>query len=67
MRDPNRLQPFYSELARIHRENFPDWRFGQFINNFLRWLRFRKGIVDVFYLEESRTIELLKEYAQSKE
>ena len=35
MRDPNRLDVFYKELYRIHRTYFSDWRFGQFMMNFL--------------------------------
>ena len=35
MRDPNRLDGFYAELCRIHRTYFNDWRFGQFMMNFL--------------------------------
>ena len=29
MRNPERLDLFYDELKRIHKEAFPDWRFGQ--------------------------------------
>lgn len=58
MRDPNRLDGFYEELKQIHKENFPDWRFGQFIMNFLSW----NG--DPFYLEEDRFITRIKEYVK---
>ena len=56
MRNPNRLDNFYDELYKIHKENFPDWRFGQFIMNFLNW----NG--DFFYLEENNFLERIKEF-----
>ena len=60
MRDPNRLDNFYEQMKQIHKENFPDWRFGQFIMNFLYWLG-----PDPFYMEEGRFIEKLNEYVAS--
>ena len=70
MRDANRLKSFYSELERIHRERFPDWRFGQLITNFFFWMQSEKKI-DPFFPEEDRMLELLKEFygkgAQSPE
>lgn len=59
MRDPNRLDKFYDELKEIHKKEFPDWRFGQFIMNFLSW----NG--DPFYLEENKFLERVKEYVKS--
>ena len=60
MRDPNRLDAFYNELAKIHKESFPDWRFGQFMMNFLSWYGY-----DPFYIEENKFIEKLNEYVAS--
>lgn len=60
MRDPNRLDNFYEQLKQIHKENFPDWRFGQFLMNFISWYG-----RDPFYLEEGRFIEILKLYVAS--
>ena len=60
MRDPNRLDNFYEQMKQIHKENFPDWRFGQLIMNFLYWLG-----QDPFYMEEGRFIEKLNEYVAS--
>ena len=60
MRDPNRLDNFYEQIKQIHKENFPDWRFGQFIMNFLCWYG-----QDPFYIEEGRFIEILKLYVAS--
>ena len=63
MRDPNRLYNFYSELQRIHITHFPDWRFGQFMNNFLGWVMTSKG-VDIFFPEEPQMLDYLHEYAK---
>ena len=57
MRYPNRLDAFYNELAKIHKESFPDWRFGQFMMNFLSWYG-----RDPFYIEEDKLIEKLNIY-----
>lgn len=48
MRDPNRLDNFYENFKKIHKENVPDWRFGQLISNFVSWYG-----KDIFYLEEN--------------
>lgn len=61
MRDPNRLDGFYEELKNIHKEYFPDWRFGQLCSNFFGWLVSTKG-VDLFFPEEQRMLEYLREY-----
>lgn len=34
MRDPNRLYNFYNEVTRLHMTYRPDWRIGQFWDNF---------------------------------
>jgi hypothetical protein len=47
-------------MKQIHKENFPDWRFGQFMMNFLAWYG-----RDPFYIEEGRFIEKLNEYVAS--
>ena len=59
MRDPERLDYFYDKLKEIHKREFPDWRFGQFIMNFLAW----NG--DPFYFEEARMIERINEYVKA--
>ena len=62
MRDKNRLYGFYGQLCDIHRENFPDWRFGQFIFNFIEWFRLQTGR-DIFYLEDDDgTIQYFREF-----
>lgn len=62
MRDPKRLDKFYEELCSIHKKYFFDWRFGQLCSNFFGWLYSEKGI-DLFFPEESKMIEYIREYA----
>lgn len=64
MRDPNRLDLFYQTLKEIHKQSFPDWRFGQFMFNFMGWLQSEKKN-DGFYYEENIMIQYLKEYANT--
>lgn len=59
MRDPERIKPFYDELAELHKKYFPDWRIGQFWCNFERWI---DG--DIFFYEEDRLIELIREFVR---
>ena len=61
MRDKNRLKKFYKELQDIHMNNFPDWRFGQFMYNFMVWLNNTQNN-DGFYYEEDKMLELFKKY-----
>ncbi len=61
MRNPDRLDSFYDELKNLHKNTFPDWRFGQLMSNFFGWLWSNKGI-DCFFPEENRMLEYLKEY-----
>lgn len=60
MRDTNRLDAFYDKLKRLHKENVPDWRFGQFLVNFLTWYN-----RDPFYLEEDKMMEEISRYFDS--
>ena len=64
MRDPNRLDNFYEEVKNIHKENFPDLRFGQFMSNFFGWLTSTKG-KDIFFLEEGEMLKLFREYVDT--
>lgn len=61
MRNPDRLDSFYDELKNLHKNTFPDWRFGQLISNFFGWLWGNKN-VDCFFPEENKMLEYLKEY-----
>lgn len=65
MRNPDRLDSFYDELKKIHKENFTDWRFGQLCYNFFGWLATEKKI-GLFFLEEDEMIKYIKEYANQK-
>lgn len=60
MRDINRLDNFYDELKRIHKY-VPDWRFGQFIMNFMSWYctKYKR---DCFYIEENEMIKYIEEF-----
>lgn len=62
MRDPNRLYKFYDELLRIHITYYPDWRFCQLVSNIEAWLKTQKGIADIFYIEETQFLKLMREY-----
>lgn len=60
MRDINRIDTFCAEIAKLWKENFPDWRFGQFIFNFLSWYG-----KDPFFLEEDKFLEQIKLFIAS--
>lgn len=57
MRDPARIDAFCTELKDVWEHNFPDWRFGQLICNLQRYAG-----QDLFYLEDSRFLDLLDEF-----
>lgn len=61
MRDPNRLNEFYDELKKLHKEYAPDWRFGQLCSNFFGWL-YQEKKKDLFFPEEDEMIKYLEEY-----
>ncbi len=63
MRNLDRLDIFYDELKKIHKEYFPDWRFGQWCSNFFGWLASEKKI-DLFFPEEDEMLEYVKEYVR---
>lgn len=54
MRDTKRIDLFLQDLGEIWKNDFPDWRFGQLIMNFLGELK-----NDPFYYEEDRLMEEL--------
>ena len=60
MRDINRIEPFMLEIARIWKEKFPDWRFGQLMYNFFY------EIGDPFYYEEEDLLEAFKAYCDGE-
>lgn len=57
MRNSNRLDKFYINLNGIHKDYFPDWRFGQLIVNFT------EAYGDPFYMEEDVFLSKLNEFA----
>lgn len=59
MRDPERLDSFYAELCRLHKEYLPDWRFGQFMYNVIA----ETG--DPFFHNEAKMLKIIKEYIRS--
>ena len=65
IRNPERLENFYWELAQIHKKSFPDMRFGQFMMNALGWINSTKKR-DPFFPEEDEMLNLIKEYANTK-
>lgn len=64
MRDPDRLDSFYDALKKIHKERFPDWRFGQLVYNLNRWVECNKK-TDTFFFEEDRMLETIEEFAHA--
>lgn len=67
MRDTNRLDTFYDELKKIHKECFSDWRFGQLVNNLEKWLQSNNGIVDMFYIEEDKMLSYINDFVNDIE
>lgn len=66
MRDPNRLYKFYENLRDMHMTHFPDWRFGQFMLNFIEWY-YNKYKRDIFYIEDDKMVKIIKEYVNDME
>lgn len=62
MRDPNRLDELYRYLSLVHKNHFPDWRFGQFICNLERWYG-----KDIFYTEYSMFCSLVTKFVEEIE
>jgi len=65
MRDPNRLYTFYDKVRDIHMKEFPDWRFGQLMVNFIGYMATQYGI-DAFYLEEDKFFKYFEEFSGRK-
>ena len=60
MRNPDRLDNFYEELKKIHKEKVPDWRAGQLFMNVLGQMSLEGR--DPFFPEEDEIIEYFREY-----
>lgn len=65
MRDPNRLDKFYDELKRIHKEHASDLRFGQLMSNVLGEMA--AGGRDPFFPEEDEMLTFFKKYFHESE
>lgn len=66
IRDSERIDVFTAELNRIWKKYFLDWRFGQFMMNFLGFVQSKKNR-DPFFPEEKEMLTYLKEYCGKKE
>lgn len=66
IRNPARIDKFTAELNRIWKTYYLDWRFGQFMINFLDFVKSKKKR-DPFFPEESEMLTYLKEYCGEKE
>ena len=66
MRAPERLDRFYDDMKIIHKNSFPDWRFGQLMCNFFGWV-FTEKKVDPFFPEETDMIDYLREFADGED
>lgn len=62
MRKVERIDEFCQELAKIWKENCPDWRFGQLMVNVLSSIP-----KDPFFPEEEEMLEYFRNYFAVKE
>ena len=64
MRDINRIDGFMNELGELWRDKVPDWRFGQFILNFISWY-YTKYHTDIFYIEDTEMLLAIEEFVDN--
>lgn len=64
MRNPKRIKKFCNELARYWETYIPDWRFGQFMINFLGHVA---QDVDPFFPEDDDMLKRLSEFFNHEE
>lgn len=62
MRDPKRIEYILSLLLKGW-SKVPDWRFGQLIENFKRYL----GVNDMFFIEDDKLVKKLIDYFDLEE
>lgn len=62
MRDPKRIKPLLAEIEKQW-ERFPDWRFGQLIENMKRFY----DINDLFYIEDDKMLKLIENFMRKIE
>ena len=65
MRDINRIYPIMNELTTIWTTYCSDWRFGQLISNFKCYIKFQYNIEDIFYIEDDKILEYIKEFKEN--
>lgn len=61
MRDVGRIDKFLSELGKVWKEKYPDWRFGQLMSNCLGAMYNKHG--DFFFYEEDDFLKYFKEWS----
>ena len=61
MRDPQRLDMYGYTIKELHKNNFPDWRIGQMITNFLNWY-ITTYHTDIFYIEDDMFVERFEKF-----
>ena len=61
MRDVNRLNSLYDNIKNLHKTFVPDWRFGQFILNFISWYA-SKYHNDIYYIEDDKIYHYIREF-----
>lgn len=61
MRDPKRIEPFIRKLADHWKGDIPDWRFGQFMSNFLGFV-VSETKRDLFFIEDDEMEQLLDKF-----
>ena len=62
MRDQKRITPLLTELEKQWKR-FPDWRFGQLIENIKRFY----DINDLFYIEDDEMLKLIENFMRKIE
>lgn len=60
MRDPQRIDSFCEELARMWHK-VPDQRFGQFISNYMGAVYQHTGGRDIFFIEDDEMLQALRQ------
>lgn len=61
MRSPSRIKIFCERLTAVW-QRFPDWRFGQLVENVFQDLQ-----QDPFFIEDKEMIEFFEMYVKSQE
>lgn len=64
MRNPDRLDNLYDIFHKIHKEYFPDWRFGQLMSNFFGWCTSTGRCGDIFFPEDDQWEQWIVEYVE---